>query len=286
VLLGAPAQIQATSIVPPTTQYQPGDVIWFSASGSNIVAYCGDGNVRVWSLGTGKLVNRFKISDSHTGRTYHYLAVSRAAAPRMAVSGKEFIGEGKTELEVYGLVSGKKTTVYTLPLSSPDLIGFSDKDDLLIISSPADNRALVGFDCETGKVKWRSDNEDDVQSGTAIAQNAEVHVNFCRGNKVIARDRTSKILWQKDVPKGQLCEPGYWPEGLSIPYVVAWESYRDRNLPGHMAAYSARDGSVLWTIEGIVFGSLKAISPSGGKQVISDAAVRASFCFPKRAPWP
>ena len=112
LLLGLPAgSASGLSIAPLTYKVEPDEIVWFGATGTQVITCTGNGAVRIWDLDSGKLNSEFRLID------YSYpnddLAVSR---------GK--VGDGK--LEIRSLPLATVTTIKEI-MADVDVI-YSDDE--------------------------------------------------------------------------------------------------------------------------------------------------------------
>jgi len=264
------AQSQAIDIAPPTSRYDPEEVLWFSIAHSNVVAVFGNGLVGVWNFRSGNLQIQHRLASNDVVYPGQRLALSRGQRTTLAaVTSRERSVDDKfvVAVSVYDLFEKSKAMDRWVGLTGPVNHGFVGTSSMLVLADqPPMDALVVAIDAASGTVLWRSKNEDDVQTGTIVLADGQCYVNFCRDRRLRARDRAGKLVWEWVVPQGKFAEPGFWPDNPGMPYVVVYESDAEGNRAGQLLALSATDGTRVWRKEGVLLGSLRGASDDGKKQ--------------------
>lgn len=265
-LLALPAL--ATSLAAPKCLYRPAEVLWFSVSDSNVVAVFGSGQAGVWDYPSGTTRGQFGLpvnSDLYPGDN---LAAVRSGSLMLAVAndGPIWVGDKSFSMANVYDAATHKTTLIKAELEAPTSCGFVGTT-LFFAAKPPNNAVVVAVDSVAGTTLWRSETDDDVQTGTIVLARGHCYVNFCRDGHLRARNQSGRLVWDWTVPKGRFAEPGCWPQNPALPYVVVHQSAVDKEDSADLVALSAKDGSTVWRKNGVRFGSLKAVSDDGKWQV-------------------
>jgi outer membrane protein assembly factor BamB len=281
------AQAQATDISLPKCHYGPQEVLWFSTVHSNVVAVFGNGVVAVWDFLSGELRAQSSMSPDDLVYPGNTLALSHgqrttvaAITPRERWVGDRFFAA----IALCDVFEAAKRTDAWVELVRPANSGFVGRGSTLVLAdTPPNNAAVLESDTTTGKTLWRSEADDDVQTGTILAADGQCYVNFCRDRTLRARDHSGKLLWDWHLSGTRFAEPGFWPDNPSLPYVVVHESDLKRSdSVGDLIALSAQSGRTLWRKRRAQFGCLKAVSDDGKRQAFFSRAHLEIAALPKR----
>lgn len=281
------ARAQALEIVPPKTVYDSQEVLWFSVTQSNLITVSGNGHVGVWNFSSGKMLNQFSLP---TNALENY-AVNHPAASRhqqMAIATLTAQGTLAGD-KIFSTVicvdaSGKRENSFKVKLVGPSICGFVGTTSTLILSdSPPNNAVVAAVDTSTGKTLWRSESDDDVQTGTIVLADGQCYVNFCRDGHLRARNQSGKLVWNWPVPNGKFAEPGYLPDKPALPYVVVYESDKEKENVADLVALSAKNGKEVWRKKDAQFGTLKAVSDDGKHQVFFQPGRLEITALPEQA---
>jgi outer membrane protein assembly factor BamB len=263
------ARTHALEFAPPKAVYDSQEVLWFSATDSNLITVSGNGSVGVWNFSSGAMLNQFSLSTNELAYPVNNLSASRhrQLALAMLTDQATLVGD-KFFSTVTGYdASGKRVNNFKVEIVSPSICGFVETTSTLILAdSPPNNAVVMAMDTSSGKTLWRSETDDDVQTGTIALADGQCYVNFCRDRHLRARNQSDKLVWDWPVPKGKFAEPGYWPDTPDLPYVVVFESDEETDNIADLVALSAKNGKELWRKKNAQFGSLKAISDDGKHQ--------------------
>lgn len=277
---------QALSIVPPRAVYDSQEVLWFSVTHSNLITVSGNGSVGVWDFSSGEIRNQFSLPTNELAYPANNLAASRhqQIALAMLTDHATLVGD-KFFSAVTGYdASGKRVSNFQVEFVSPSICGFVGTTTTLILAeSPPNDAVVTAVDISTGKTLWRSETDDDVQTGTVALADGQCYVNFCRDKHLRARDQSGKLVWDWLVPKGKFAEPGYWPDKPVLPYVVVYESDAEKDNVADFVALSAKDSKEVWRKKNVQFGMLRAISDDGKRQVFFQQGHLEIAMLPERA---
>ena len=261
---------QALDIAPPKAVYDSQEVLWFSVTHSNLMAVSGNGSVRVLDFSSGSMLNQFDLPTNALTHPFNNLVASghEQVALTMLIAEGTLVGDKFFPTATGYDVSGKQVNSFKVELAKPSICGFVGTTATLVLAdSPPFNAVVMAVDTSTGKTLWRSETDDDVQTGTIALPEGKGYVNFCRDRHLRARNQSGKLVWDWSVPKGKFAEPSYWPDRTVLPYVVVYESDEEKDNSADFVALSAKNGKEVWRKKNAQFGMLKAISDDGKHQI-------------------
>jgi len=240
----------------------------------------------MWNFPSGVMRNQFRLSNNVPAYPDRNLAASDDQPVALVVLGDDatLVGDKYFSTLTGYDASGKRVKACEVELVSPSNCGFVGTTSTLILADPPPNNAAVAaVDTATGRTVWRSETDDDVQTGTIALAGGQLYVNFCRDRHLRARNQSGKLVWDWPVPKGMFAEPGYWPGNPVLPYVVVYESAEEKDHVADLVALSAKDGKEVWRKRNAQFGSLKAVSDDGKHQLFYQQGRVEITTFPEQA---
>lgn len=245
--------VRATSVLPPRYQYSEQEVIWFSATKTNLVAVFRNGTAGTWDIPAGNLRNQFQLDRDHEG-----VALVGNSPPVLAVRrpGGEIVF-----LDIFGQ---RKAFSVKVAMLAPRLFGFALRSELLLASGPPENAVVTAISTVDGKQLWTSETDDSVQTGT-IPLADHRYLNLCHGGHLRARNTQGKLLWERRTAAGKMAEPAYGADDV-LPYAVVYESAIAEDEAGDYVALASGDGSVVWRKNRVPFQALRAVSVEGHRQ--------------------
>jgi outer membrane protein assembly factor BamB len=244
--------------------------VWFSATDTDVISVFGSNHVGTWNFVSAERKSGFQLRDNTSIYPDGVLSVSGSSRVVIAAVKDEpiWISEKSFSVgEIYDTASGKLTEV-KVELTGAGTCGFIESTPTLVLAArPPNNAVVAAVDVITGKNLWRSETDDDVQTGTIALNKGLCYVNFCRDGRLRARNQSGKLIWERPVGDGKFAEPGFWPKNPNLPYVVVAESRANEGTDRELIALSGKNGSVIWRTRNPEIESLKAISNDGARQV-------------------
>jgi outer membrane protein assembly factor BamB len=262
--------------------YDAEEIIWFDVAGSNIVAYCGDGYLRVWNLNLG---DPLATHDLRFLELYHHeqhLAVSKSSPGRIVISAAKKHGServpGMSEIRVMDLITGHPFWAAEVKGWTAD-VSFGAAQDVMALNLSEVQR----WDAETGK-QLPGGQAPSYGVPQIVANNGNIYLASIGNDQVVVADLQGRFFWRKPVPAPLLRKlrlPGmlgafvnrhtegtsftsiYQSAGFPFPYVVVKES---RDTSASFVAYSPQAGKVIWRLPSCDPDAVVAVSASGRKQ--------------------
>ena len=225
------------------------EIIWFEATGKNLVGCWTDGTVRRWDVNTGELISHFRISDYEFYGYSHKLFVSCNDRPTIAVIGGETLQDDSlyTAVSFYDLLTGEQIKTTKIEGTGFNGHGFSKDGHLFFCSSYFSCESVLCIDTQTGKTIWRSVYPLIAPlMQTCICGTGLGYVNFFSSAEVEARNSNGELIWRWEREK-----PTDWLELAyrqpTVPSDIVLVLKNDDTI----AAMSLTNGSILWEKSGV-----------------------------------